>query len=55
MEAGSKGSSPTKLCFMGGDTRAVMHVGIVYLWFPLKSMAGKTFPVHPRPSILHIW
>ena len=38
--------------------RAVMHVGIANYRFPLKSVAGKTFPafpVHAQPAILCIW
>ena len=39
--------------------RAVMHVGIANnLWFPLKSVAGKTFsafPAHAQPTLLRIW
>ena len=40
------------------DARAVMHVGIANLRFPLKSVAGKTFPAipaHAQPAILRIW
>ena len=39
------------------DARAVMHAGIANLWFPLKSVAGKTFstfPAHAQPTILRI-
>ena len=38
--------------------RAVMHAGIAYWRFPLKSVAGKTFPgfpAHAQPAILRIW
>ena len=40
------------------DARAVMHVGIANWRFPLKSVAGNTFPafpVHAQPAILRIW
>ena len=40
------------------DARAVMHAGIANWRFPLKSVAGKTFPtfpVHAQPAILRIW
>ena len=38
--------------------RAVMHVGITKLWFPLKSVVGKTFPAFPacaQTALLRIW
>ena len=38
--------------------RAVIHVGMVNQWFPLKSLLGKTFPVfpaHAQPAILRVW
>ena len=40
------------------DTRAMMPVGIANQWFPLKYVAGKTFPTfpaHAQPAILRIW
>ena len=40
------------------DARAVMHVGIANLRFPLKSVAGKTFPAfpaHAQLALLRIW
>ena len=40
------------------DARAVMHAGIANKRFPLKSVAGKTFPefpVHAQPAIFRIW
>ena len=40
------------------DARAVMHAGIASYRFPLKSVAGKTFPAfpaHAQPAILRIW
>ena len=40
------------------DARAVMHAGIANQQFPLKSVAGKTFPAfpaHAQPAILRIW
>ena len=40
------------------DARAVMHAGIANWRFPMKSVAGKTFPAfpaHAQPAILHIW
>ena len=39
------------------DARAVMHAGITNWWFPLKSVAGKSFPAfpaHTQPAILRI-
>ena len=38
-------------------TRAVMHAGIVNLWFPLKLVRKTlpTFPAHAQPAILRIW
>ena len=41
-----------------GHARALVHAGIANSRFPLKSVAGKTFPafpVHARPAILGIW
>ena len=38
--------------------RTVMHAGVANLRFPLKSVAGKTFPAfpaHAQPAILRIW
>ena len=40
------------------DARALMHVEIVNWRFPLKLVAGKTFPpfsAHAQPTILRIW
>ena len=40
------------------DARAVMHAGIANYWFPLKSVAGKTFPTfpaHAQPTLSRIW
>ena len=40
------------------DPRAVIHAGIANYRWPLKSVAGKTFPafpVHAQSSILRIW
>ena len=40
------------------DARAVMHAWIANLWFPLKSVTGKTipaFPVHAQSKVLRIW
>ena len=41
-----------------GNARAVMHAGIVNWRFPLKLVAGKTFPAfpaHAQPAIWRIW
>ena len=38
-----------------GHVRAMMHTGIANCQFPLKSMAGKMFPVHAQPGNLRIW
>ena len=41
-----------------GSVRAVMHARIANQRFPLKSVAGKTFPALPayaQPAILRIW
>ena len=32
----------------------VMHA-VFAKWFPLKSVAGKTFPAHAQPTIIRIW
>ena len=43
---------------MGGHARAVVHAGIANPRFPLKAVAGKTFPAfpaHAKPTILRIW
>ena len=37
------------------DARAVMQAEIANWRFPLKSVAGKTFPAHAQPTILRIW
>ena len=40
------------------NARATMHVGIANKRFPLKSVAGKTFPAfpaHAQHAILRIW
>ena len=40
------------------NARAVMHAGIANQRFPLKLVAGKTFPAlqaHAQPAILRIW
>ena len=40
------------------DARAVMHAGVANWRFPLKSVAGKTFPAfpaHAQHAILRIW
>ena len=40
------------------DARALIHAGIANLRFPLKSVAGKTFPAFPahvQLAILRIW
>ena len=46
------------LFFSNMVSRAVMHTGVVNQQFPLKRVAGKTFPAFPvqaQPAILRIW
>ena len=38
--------------------RVVVHARIANLWFPLKSVVGKSFrafPAHAHPALLRIW